>query len=111
MTPRQHSTLGAAVPRKPCRSPYNSQLAMASSTPASPFQPTILAGKVALVTGGGSGIGLEITRQLGEVAAGCGQGTAVSERRTEQPKLQACPCELQGRTALSHMQVCMAPRL
>lgn len=24
------------------------------------------------------------------------QDTAVSERRTEQPKLQACPCELQG---------------
>mmetsp|Transcript_12957 Transcript_12957/g.31786 ORF Transcript_12957/g.31786 Transcript_12957/m.31786 type:complete len:143 (-) Transcript_12957:6-434(-) len=32
---------------------------------ASSFQPTVLAGQVALVTGGGSGIGLEIARQLG----------------------------------------------
>jgi hypothetical protein len=33
---------------------------------SSPFKPGVLAGKVALITGGGSGIGLEITRQLGE---------------------------------------------
>ena len=31
----------------------------------SPFRQDLLAGQVALVTGGGSGIGLEITRQLG----------------------------------------------
>ena len=31
----------------------------------SPFRPDLLAGQVALLTGGGSGIGLEITRQLG----------------------------------------------
>jgi peroxisomal 2,4-dienoyl-CoA reductase len=34
--------------------------------PQSPFKPDTLRGKTALVTGGGSGIGLEITRQLGE---------------------------------------------
>jgi NAD(P)-dependent dehydrogenase (short-subunit alcohol dehydrogenase family) len=33
------------------------------------FQPDLLAGKVALVTGGGSGIGLEIARGLGAVGA------------------------------------------
>jgi len=37
---------------------------MASSSPSSPFRSDALAGKVAIVTGGGSGICYEITKQL-----------------------------------------------
>lgn len=36
----------------------------------SPFKEDALAGKVALVTGGGSGIGLEISRYLGTLPTG-----------------------------------------
>lgn len=39
---------------------------MSSSALQSPFRTDCLRGKVALVTGGGSGIGFQITRQIGE---------------------------------------------
>lgn len=39
--------------------------ALLKRVPSSPFKATILAGHVAIVTGGASGIGLEIARQLG----------------------------------------------
>ncbi|PIA37701.1 hypothetical protein AQUCO_03000328v1 [Aquilegia coerulea] len=38
-------------------------------TPSSPFKPDILKGKVALVTGGGSGIGLELVTEFGKHGA------------------------------------------
>lgn len=68
---------------------------MASAAPASPFKPTVLVGKVALVTGGGSGIGLEITRQLGGAAAACAPRMVVSERRTKASCVARVPCALQ----------------
>lgn len=55
------------------------------ATPESPFKPDILRGKVALVTGGGSGIGLEITRQLGLHGA-----SVVISGRREQVLRDAC---------------------
>ncbi|GAB4813304.1 hypothetical protein N2152v2_000350 [Parachlorella kessleri] len=56
----------------------------------SPFKADILKGKVALVTGGGSGIGFEITRQLGLHGA----KIVISGRREK--VLQAAVAELSG---------------
>lgn len=42
---------------------------MASSSSSSPFKADILKGQVALITGGGSGIGFEISTQLGKHGA------------------------------------------
>ncbi|KAI3424239.1 hypothetical protein D9Q98_009595 [Chlorella vulgaris] len=53
--------------------------------PQSPFKPDTLRGKTALVTGGGSGIGLEITRQLGLHGA-----KVVISGRREQVLRDAC---------------------
>lgn len=44
----------------------SSSISISNPTPPiSPFRPDILRGHVSLITGGGSGIGLEISRQLG----------------------------------------------
>lgn len=66
------------------------------TTPASPFKPDILRGKVALVTGGGSGIGAEITRQLGLHGA-----SVVISGRREQVLKDACGA-LAGQGVAAH---------
>jgi len=54
------------------------------------FQPDLLAGKVAMVTGGGSGIGLEIARGLGAVGA----SVIIASRTVE--KLEQAVAELKA---------------
>ncbi|KAK8941614.1 Peroxisomal 2,4-dienoyl-CoA reductase [Platanthera guangdongensis] len=58
---------------------------------ASPFKPDILKGKVALVTGGGSGIGFEISTQLGKhgaLVAIMGRRRGVLDAAVESLRLQ-----------------------
>ncbi len=43
------------------------------------FRSDLLSGKVALITGGGTGIGLGLARQL----AGCGADVAIASRKPE----------------------------
>lgn len=81
------------------------------AAPESPFKPGILCGKVALITGGGSGIGLEITRQLG--------APTMLPRSNLRSALPSCALALSGRTlefelwlsALSWPSLCFAPLL
>ncbi|KAJ8752533.1 hypothetical protein K2173_004821 [Erythroxylum novogranatense] len=56
----------------------------------SPFKADILKGKVALVTGGGSGIGLEISTQFGK------HGASVSIMGRRQEVLHSAVCSLQS---------------
>ena len=65
--------------------------------PASPFFPDVLAGRVCLVTGGGSGIGYEIAKQMGEHGA----RVALMGRRKEFLDAAAATLEKQGIQAMS----------
>lgn len=87
------------------------QRVLAMAAPESPFKPGILRGKVALITGGGSGIGLEITRQLG--------APTMLPRSNLWSALSSCALALSGRTlefelwlsGLSWPSLCFAPLL
>ena len=83
---------------------------MSSAAPPSPFKPTTLAGKVALVTGGGSGIGLEITRQLGGLHQPVGR-VQPSRGAAQSTHVAALSLKLQGPRGLLKLQGCMAPKL
>ncbi len=61
----------------------------ASEQLLSPFHTNVLAGRTALVTGGGSGIGLEIARQLGL------HGARIAIMGRTEGKLQAAAQQLQ----------------
>jgi NAD(P)-dependent dehydrogenase (short-subunit alcohol dehydrogenase family) len=63
---------------------------MAADLPESPFRPDLLAGQVAFVTGGATGIGKEICRVLGRHGA----RIAISSRK--QPALDAAAAELRA---------------
>lgn len=54
----------SSPPLEPSSSPHYLCLRL-QSIPKSPFNSTAVAGRVAFITGGGSGIGFEIARQLG----------------------------------------------
>jgi len=73
---------------------------MTIEVPASPFQPDVLSGAVAFVTGGGSGIGKEICRVFGAHGA----RVAIASRNVE--RLEAAAEELRGEGVEVHVGVC-----
>jgi citronellol/citronellal dehydrogenase len=64
------------------------------------FRPGLFAGHVAIVTGGGSGIGLAIARTLGEL------GAQVSISGRKRDKLDAAKKELAARGVAVHVSTC-----
>ena len=83
-------------------------LLLTMAATASPFLPTVLAGKVALVTGGGSGIGLEIVRQLGAHRVCAFSGDPSAPPRVSEWHVAL---RLPSTTLLcTSVQACMAPR-
>src|SRR5215468_5121144 len=62
----------------------------ATDLPRSPFQPDVLDGQVALITGGATGIGKEICRVLGR------HGARIAIASRKQPALDAAAAELRA---------------
>jgi 2,4-dienoyl-CoA reductase [(3E)-enoyl-CoA-producing], peroxisomal len=71
-----------------------------AAPPASPFRSDVLAGQVAFVTGGGTGIGKEIARVLGSHGA----RIAIASRRRD--VLEATAAELAAEGIEVHVDVC-----
>ena len=80
-----------------------STMAESSSSSSSPFRSDCLQGRVALVTGGGSGIGFSVTREL--LRAGCAGAVICGRRRSF---LEAAAAALQAElpTKVVEFRVC-----
>jgi NAD(P)-dependent dehydrogenase (short-subunit alcohol dehydrogenase family) len=73
---------------------------MSQAPPSSPFRPELLAGRVAFVTGGGTGIGKEICRVFGRHGA----RIAIASRKRD--VLDAAAAELRAEGIEVHVDVC-----
>ncbi len=79
---------------------YGRRMTEPAPPPPSPVRPDVLAGRVAFVTGGGTGIGKEIARVLGRHGA----RVAIASRRTE--VLDAAADELRAEGVDVHVGTC-----
>ncbi|KAL7479164.1 hypothetical protein ACHAW6_004908 [Cyclotella cf. meneghiniana] len=71
---------------------------MTEAPAVTPFLPTVLAGKIAIITGGGSGICYEITRQL--LLHGCTAAIICGRRESFLQKASTALSSLSGKTCL-----------